>query len=60
MKVLTFNDNDGRDTRRIIHACNWKHHLPSYQPDQILQVLYERITVRKGKEGLYYTEWKTM
>ena len=35
MKVLTCKDYDVGDARMMIHACRWKHHLPSDQPDQI-------------------------
>ena len=44
----------------MIRACCWKHHLPSKQPDQISQVVTQSRTVRKGKAGLYPTEWKIM
>ena len=44
----------------VIHAWCRKHHLTSYKSDQIYQVLTKSITVRKGKESLYYIEYKMM
>ena len=60
MKVLTSKYNDGWDARMMIHACRWKHHLPSYQSDKTSQVLNKSGTVSKGKASLYSTEWKMM
>ena len=33
MKVLTCKYNDGGGACIMIHACLWKHHLPSDQSD---------------------------
>ena len=57
MKVLTCKYHGGGDAHMMIHVCRWKHHLPSDQPYQILQVVSQSRTIRKGKASLYSTEW---
>ena len=60
MKVLTFKDHAGGGARMMIHVCHWKHHLPSDQPDQVLQVLTQIRTGRKGEAILFSIEWQMM
>ena len=56
MKVLTCKYHDGKDARMPIHAFCWNHHLPSDQPDQILQVVTQSRNFGKGKASLYFID----
>ena len=59
-KVLTCKNNYGGYLRMMIHACRWKHHLPSDQPNKIYPVVSQSRTCSKGKASLYSTERKMM
>ena len=44
----------------MIHACHWKHLLPSDQHGFFLQVVTQSTIARKWKARLYSTEWQIM
>ena len=55
MNVLACRDHDGGGAYIMIHACRWKHRLPSDQHDQTSPVVNKTRTVKKGKVSLYDT-----